>query len=128
MSPTSPLETTFATALVTVGRDLPPAEREYRFVPEDTVAYRTPGGRVRRWAFDFAWPAFRVAVEIDGGLQCAGGGRHGGRGDALKLRAAAALGWRVLHFSSIELRDSAGCVGLVREVILARSQELGICP
>jgi hypothetical protein len=52
----------------------------------------------RKWRFDFAFPAQRVAVEVQGGVFM--GGRHT-RGAALlkeyeKWRAAAMLGWRIL--------------------------------
>ena len=39
-------------------------EREFRFAPP------------RRWRLDFAWPAVRVAVEIEGGIWRPGGGAH----------------------------------------------------
>lgn len=53
----------------------------------------------RKWRFDFAFPASRVAVEVQGGLFSRG--RHT-RGAALvkeyeKLTAAAVAGWRVLY-------------------------------
>ena len=58
---------------------LPSPEREYRFHPS------------KMWRFDFAWPAFRVAVEIDGGIHT--GGRHvrgaGFVADCHKLNCAA---------------------------------------
>lgn len=52
----------------------------------------------RLWRFDFAWPAQRLALEVQGGIFT--GGRHT-QGAALlreheKLNAAAVLGWRVL--------------------------------
>lgn len=54
----------------------------------------------RKWRFDFAFPAFRVAIEIDGR------GRHqtvtGVRGDLEKDRAALQRGWRVLHFPATD--------------------------
>lgn len=69
-------------------------EREYRFAPP------------RKWRFDFAWPALRVAVELEGGVWT--GGRHAtGAGliaDMDKYNAAASLGWRVLRFSATHLR------------------------
>ena len=67
------------------------AEREYRFAPP------------RRWRFDFAWPAARVAVEVDGGRWKAGGGRHASSGDYEKIRAAVLLDWRVLRYTSAEV-------------------------
>ncbi len=35
---------------------LPKPAREYRF------------HRERRWRFDFAWPDYKVAVEVEGGI------------------------------------------------------------
>jgi len=74
----------------------PPLEAEYRFAPP------------RRFRFDFAHPASRVAIELDGGTFC--GGRHvrgqGYRKDAEKGNAAAAAGWRVWHITADMLDDS----------------------
>ena len=67
-------------------QDIPWPVREYRFDPS------------RKWRFDFAWPAERVAVEIEGVLH-GGGGRHqrvaGFLADCEKYEAALAQGWRV---------------------------------
>jgi len=66
------------------------AESEHRFHP------------TRRWRFDFAWPAIKVAVEIEGGTWAAG--RHtrpaGYAGDCCKYNAAVLLGWRVLRYTT----------------------------
>jgi len=66
---------------------LPAPAREYRFHPR------------RRWRFDFAWPLYKVAVEVDGGIYCRS--RHvrgtGFERDAEKRNAAVLAGWRVLH-------------------------------
>jgi very-short-patch-repair endonuclease len=68
---------------------LPRPAREYRFHPK------------RRWRFDFAWPVFKVAAEVDGGIYSRG--RHvrgaGFERDAEKRNAAVIAGWRVLHFT-----------------------------
>ncbi len=72
---------------------LPKPVREYKFHP------------VRKWRFDFAWPAYRVAVEIDGGTWT-GGAHARGSGidkDNEKRNSAAELGWRVLVFTSVDL-------------------------
>lgn len=54
---------------------------------------------VRQWRFDFAWPAHKIALEVEGGVWT--GGRHtrgaGFLKDVEKYNAAAALGWRVLR-------------------------------
>jgi very-short-patch-repair endonuclease len=62
---------------------------EYRFSPD------------RRWRFDFAHPATRIAIELDGGTWS--GGRHvqgaGFAADAEKHNAAMGAGWRVWHLT-----------------------------
>lgn len=74
---------------------LPKPEREHAFHPE------------RKWRFDFAWPAFMIAVEVDGGTYSRG--RHvrpeGFEKDAEKLNAAAELGWRVYRYTSGMIRS-----------------------
>jgi len=60
---------------------------EYRFDPD------------RRWRFDYAWPAFMIALEVEGGIWT--GGRHtrgtGFLKDIEKYNRAALLGWRVFR-------------------------------
>jgi hypothetical protein len=86
---TSDLEATFAFYWRTLAPTAPEPEREWRF---DTD---------RKWRFDFAWPIFRLAVEVDGGTWA--GGRHtrggGYERDAEKLNAAALAGWRVVRLT-----------------------------
>lgn len=75
---------------------VPKPDREFRFHP------------VRKWRFDFAWPApeLRIAVEVEG--LTPQGGRHqsmsGFRGDIEKYNAAALRGWLVLRFTDREIR------------------------
>ncbi len=84
--------------------DLPAPEREFRFAPP------------RRWRFDLAWPAMKVAVEIEG--LTPGGGRHqrvdGYAADCQKYRAAVLVGWAVLRYATPELK--ADPIGAVEEV------------
>jgi len=74
---------------------LPSVAREYRFHPR------------RRWRFDFAWPMYRVAAEVDGGIHSRG--RHvrgaGFERNAEKGNAAVMTGWRVLHFTPRNVRS-----------------------
>lgn len=74
---------------------IPPPESEHRF------------HATRKWRFDFAWPAHKVALEVQGGIFT--GGRHT-RGAALlreheKLNAAAIAGWRVLFCTPAQVRN-----------------------
>ena len=66
--------------------------KEHRFHPD------------RLWRFDYAIPALRIAIEIDGGVWI--NGRHnrasGYLGDMEKFNAAATLGWVVLKFTPQE--------------------------
>jgi hypothetical protein len=70
---------------------LPTPEAEYAFAK----------GIGRRWRFDFAWPAHKLAIEVDGGSWIAG--RHtsgaGFAADCEKLNEAAILGYRCLRFT-----------------------------
>jgi very-short-patch-repair endonuclease len=88
---------------------LPPYVRELEFHPQ------------RKWRFDFAWPAQRVALELDGGAAVFG--RHsrpaGMRADNEKLNTAQVMGWVVLRIlkgeelrvSTLELLKAALVVG-----------------
>lgn len=67
--------------------------REYKFHP------------TRGWPFDMAWPAVKVAVELQGQ------GKHqrvlGERNDHEKGREAVLLGWRVLYWQSMQVAKGA---------------------
>jgi hypothetical protein len=82
---------------------LPDLVPEYRFHPK------------RKWRFDFAWPASRIAVEINGGVWVQG--RHNrGKGylaDLEKMNAAQAAGWRVGQFTP---QQTAEMVAWLEEV------------
>lgn len=68
-------------------------EKEWRFHP------------VRKWRFDYAFPDFKVALEVEGGVFT--GGRHtrslGFLKDIEKYNAAAVLGWTVVRTVPDEL-------------------------
>lgn len=72
----------------------------------------------RRWRVDFAWPAFRLIVEIEGGVWS--GGRHvrpvGFAGDCEKYNALALSGWMVLRFPGDQV-ESGVAVRLAAQAI-----------
>ncbi|MHA2903163.1 hypothetical protein ACW9FB_11820 [Ralstonia mannitolilytica] len=61
----------------------------------------------RRWKFDFANPALMVALEVEGGTWTRG--RHtSGKGyaaDCEKYSTAAVMGWRVLRFTTDQVKS-----------------------
>ena len=82
---------------------LPMPTSEYRFHP------------FRKWRFDAAWPAIKLAVEIEGR------GRHqtfaGYKADCEKYNEAVRLGWRVLRFPASDWKKAAEWVEYVRDVM-----------
>lgn len=91
----SHLEAGFVTLWQSMMRHLPAPEREFHFA-------KSIG---RKWRFDFAWPADKVAVEIDGGIFMRGGHNRGVQftEDCEKLNAAVVLGWRVLRYTTRDM-------------------------
>jgi len=112
--------------------DLPQPEGEYKFA-RDIVGHG-PGIRKRLreaglqdWRFDFAWPAQKVAVEIEGGIWVRGAHIRGEHfeSDARKYNAAQTSGWSVYRFTGGMLdRDPAGCID---QVIAALGGECAEC-
>lgn len=70
-------------------------------LPRPTLEHPFSKELGRKHRFDLAWPERMLALEIDGGVWLAGGGRHNrGSGflkDQEKFNLAAQLGWRVLR-------------------------------
>ena len=86
---------------------------EYPF-DDDTI--NPFSGKPGRHRFDWALPQEMIAVEIDGGIWLARGGRHGADVDRQKLAIAASLGWLVFRFSLQMLENyPQACVGLVEQ-------------
>ena len=79
--------------------------------------------RPRRWRFDYAWEAHRLALEVEGGLWT--GGRHtrgkGYLGDLEKYNAATLIGWRLLRCTPAQVQDGTA-EDLVAQA-LGRAQE-----
>lgn len=75
---------------------------------------------LRRWRFDYAWPAHMLALEVEGGIWTQG--RHtrgaGALADLEKYSEAAIAGWRILYCTPKDL----GTVGLDRVARALRAE------
>ncbi|MBE4575617.1 hypothetical protein BOO29_10945 [Vibrio navarrensis] len=74
--------------------------------------------KTRRWRFDFAYPAQRVAIEVEGGTWA--NGRHtrgkGYAADCEKYNVAALEGWRVLRFTG-DMIKSGDAITMIEEAL-----------
>ena len=79
----------------------------------------------RMWRFDYALPAHRIAIEIDGGVWQIG--RHnrpkGYIADLDKFNHAAALGWRVLKFTP-QQQFTTKALRLIKEALECQNEQL----
>ena len=95
--------------------NLPAPVPEYRFHP------------TRRWRIDWAWPDWKLGVEIEGGIFKAGGSRHnrgaGYRKDLEKYNELAVRGWRVLRFLPEQVKSGLA-VRTIEAYFLVRGKEL----
>lgn len=95
-----------------VSSGLPSVTAEYRFHP------------VRKWKFDYAWPAHQVALEVEGGAFIQG--RHTrGAGfikDLEKYSTAASMGWLVIRCTPQQLMTEQ-TVKFVAEAIKSNTRK-----
>jgi len=74
---------------------IPLPVKEFRFAPP------------RRWRIDYAWPDYKLAVEIEGAVWCQG--RHTrGSGfvkDIEKYNSLTLAGWSLLRFTPAQVRS-----------------------
>jgi len=85
------------------GMGAPPWKEQFQFHP------------ARKWRFDFAWPDFKIAFEMEGAIWMRGGGGHshplGIEKDIEKYNAAAMLGWSVFRVTDKMLKVKTLFVG-----------------
>jgi hypothetical protein len=76
---------------------------------------------IRKWRFDYAWPAFKIALEVDGGSFIQGRHNRGGgfRDDIEKANAAVCLGWGILRALPEQLLK-ADTVEMVKRAMRAK--------
>lgn len=84
----------------------PQFEPEHRFHPD------------RKWRFDWAWPDAKIAIEYEGLI--AARSRHrtikGYHNDTEKYNAAVLLGWRVLRFTPISMKQPGIVLDQIRKL------------
>jgi hypothetical protein len=99
----------YSARLIASAAGLPVPQEEYRFHTK------------RRWRFDFAWPQFGIALEVEGGIWT--GGRHsrgkGAKADMQKYNHAAAEDWLVFRCTPDRVY-AASVLNLVREAYIMR--------
>jgi hypothetical protein len=118
-------------------------EREYRFSPLGSTwrHFKSTEGKrrwtfeqtakPRLWRFDIAFPAAKIAVEIQGGTFIAGAHSRGASqtGDNLKLIYAQLEGWTVL-FADAPMIRAGVAADLIRQAIgklNERPTDLDLC-
>lgn len=89
--------------------------RAYKFTEPKREYQFCDGNKFR---FDFAWPEWKVAVEIEGGVWR--NGRHnrgnGFEADCKKYNLAALGGWKVFRFTTGQVK-SGEAIEFIRTVI-----------
>lgn len=127
-----------------LGADVPArySEAEEAFAAKVRMAGLDPPVREfafherRRWRFDFAYPRYRIAVEIEGGIypmkQADGTmrlGRHSSGAafekDAEKYNEAAIRGWLVLRFTAKMVADGRA-LAMLEQAITAVGVRRGL--
>ena len=109
--PAKTLEARMAEILAVIN---PSFKREYRF-SRDAIGNPSKGIRValdraglKDWRFDFAYPQYMIAVEVEGGVFSKG--RHtrgvGYSNDREKYNHAQLLCWKVYGFTVIQMDDA----------------------
>lgn len=80
----------------------------------------------RKYRFDYCWPNYGIAIELNGGIYTGRKGHSSIKGlerDYEKLNLAQSLGWIVLQFSAAQIRDSSYVVAVIKSCINLRGIE-----
>jgi len=107
VSERTPLDRQSPTIAWFVTNGLPAPVAEYQFHP------------TRKWRMDWAWPDYKVCLEVDGSIWTQG--RHtrgsGWIKDTEKLNTAACLGWRLLRVQPADLHKES-TIELIKRTLL----------
>lgn len=92
------------------------AEIKTAKLPIPDTEYRFDALHGRRWRFDLAFVWSKIAIEVDGGVYT--GGRHirgmGFEADCEKLNEGLIQGWRILRYSTGQVRKGLPILDLKR--------------
>lgn len=105
----SDLERAFVTRYLQLADDtMPMVLAEYQFHPD------------RKWRVDFAFPPYKLAIEIEGAVWT--GGRHtrpsGYLKDVEKYNELSAMGWRLLRFTRTDIdNDPIAMIDTIRRAL-----------
>lgn len=95
---------------------LPEPETEHRFHDK------------RKWRLDFAWPALKIGVEVQGGGR--GRGRHhrneGYRRDCEKLAFAVMEGWKLIYVVPEQIKSGEALHWITELIEQAQKQEVAL--
>ena len=87
--------------------ELPEPVQEHKFHP------------TRRWRFDYAFPEYKVAIELEGGIWIQG--RHtrpqGHKNDMEKYTEASLLGWKIIRVEPKDLL-SKNTIDIIKRALL----------
>lgn len=101
------LEAAMLTQIKQVG--LPDPVRQHRFHDD------------RQWRFDFAWPDYKFAVEVDGGTFSGGGhvrGKHY-ESDCHKGCEAVLAGWHVIHVTTDMVQKDGSAITYIERFFMS---------
>jgi len=96
-------------------------------LPEPKTQYRLPEIPDRRFAFDFAWLAERLLVEVNGSTWVANSGHTSGTGierDCEKAALAVVNGWRVLTVTGLQVKDGRAVQWIERALKVVDASEI----
>ena len=110
-----------------------PYAREYKFARELVGAHpkgiraRLKEASLKDWRFDFAWPEEKLAVEVEGGVFINGAHTRGAKysDDCDKYNAALMAGWRVLRFTTKQVKNGRA-LELIQKALNGRRVEQSI--
>lgn len=96
--------------------------RAYK-LPEPHEQYRFAQSMGRQFSADFAWPAYKLLLEVQGGIWREGGGAHSHplnlERDIEKQQHAVLLGWFVLPVTTDQV-EKGEAIATLQEVLVAR--------